>query len=209
MNDPVSVVFVTILTLYVGKLWVADFRRNVPLSEKEFPGTGKCSGKLVGVGILAGLLLLACETFGESLLGVSSEQSTIKFYSLAALLSAAFYEELIFRGYFVVNRFGRNASIGFAVLFSVIFAILHPFIWNFEIGENAAVYEIAKWGWTWDFSLKALFSTGMKFVFSLSLYFLRLGTFNKDGSLLPCIAAHGVFNLGVYLIKLFQGFVAF
>ncbi len=209
MNDPITVGFITIVTCYVARLWVMDFLRKGTNAQKEFPGTGNCSLLWILIGAQAGLFLLATETLGEKLLGVSDQQSTLKAYAILAILSAAFYEELVFRGYFVVEKYGRRPMVFFAVLLSALFALLHPFLWNVNVPEGVSFYAIHKLEWTFDFSVKAWFSTGMKFIFSIVFYWLRLNKRNKEQSLLPCFVGHATFNVGVFFIKLFQGYVTF
>ena len=112
-------------------------------------------------------------------------------------LAAAFVEELIFRGYVVVENRGRTALVAGIVGASLVFALLHPFLWEWKDGAL-----------TMHFGPKAWFSTGAIFAGSLWFYAVRFLPGNPTRSLVPCIAAHAAKNLGVFVIKYAQGFVS-
>ncbi|MGA2053040.1 MAG: CPBP family intramembrane glutamate endopeptidase, partial [Opitutales bacterium] len=79
--------------------------------------------------------------------------------------------------------------------FSLLFSLLHPFLWDWKSGL------------VFDFSLKAWWSPALVFASSLWFYTVRFYPLNPARSLLPCIAAHLAKNLGVFAIKLAQGHV--
>jgi len=79
---------------------------------------------------------------------------------------------------------------------SLLFALLHPFLWEWK-GD----------GLTAHFGGKAWFSTAAIFAGSLWFYTVRFFRLNPQRSLLPCIVAHATKNLGVLAIKYVQGFV--
>jgi membrane protease YdiL (CAAX protease family) len=115
-------------------------------------------------------------------------------------LSAAVVEEIIFRGFLVIQKRGRFLLWLGIVSASVIFALLHQHLWKWD------------GGWPWaggnlivEFNLKGCFSTAALFVGSLWFYAVRFARFNPQRSLLPCFAAHAAKNLGVIIIKLLQG----
>jgi membrane protease YdiL (CAAX protease family) len=103
-------------------------------------------------------------------------------------------EEIIFRGFLVIDKRGKFAvwaGVGGA---SVLFAALHPFLWDWVDGKL-----------TWTFTPKGWFSTAAIFAGSLWFYFVRFARFNPTRSLLPCFAAHAAKNLGVIGVKAVQG----
>lgn len=130
------------------------------------------------------------------MLGVSSEQSDMSILFGIYTLLAAFLEELIFRGYLVITEKGKAVLWLGIFAFSFLFAMVHPYIWNFD---NPYLLELTP---------KALLSTGIVFINSLWFYSMRFNPLNKKRSLLPCIAAHFASNLGVFLVKLIQGHVS-
>ncbi|MBA4138033.1 MAG: CPBP family intramembrane metalloprotease [Opitutus sp.] len=186
---------------YIAKLWRDDYRATaanggVP-PPRALPGTTPASRLAIIVAVLGALGLLALETVGEYALGIVEAQSRITvlfgFYTLAA----AFGEELIFRGFIVVPNRGRAALVASCVGASLVFAALHPFLWEWKDGTL-----------TWRFDAKAGLSFGMVFAASLWFYTVRFWKLNPTHSLLPCIAAHAAKNLGVFAIKYVQGFVS-
>jgi hypothetical protein len=80
---------------------------------------------------------------------------------------------------------------------SLLFGLLHPFLWEWN-----------DTGLTFHGGANAWFSTAVVFAFSLWLYAVRLFSLNPQRSLLPCFVAHATKNLGVLAIKYVQGFVA-
>ena len=105
-------------------------------------------------------------------------------------------EEVIFRGYLVIEHRGRAALWGGVVGASLLFALLHPSLWDLN-GSGLSLHAGAK---AW-FSSTALLAT------SLWLYTARFFGLNPQRSLLPCFVAHGTKNVGVIVIKYVQGFV--
>lgn len=181
-----------------GKWWLDDYRaarRGAP-RDRPLPGALPAEARANLVAIAGALGLLAAETAGEYALGISREQSRLTVLGGAYTLAAAFVEELIFRGYVVVENRGRRVLVAGIVAASAVFALLHPFFWSWEDGR------LALHGGT-----KAWFSTAAVFAGSLWFYTVRFFALNPRRSLVPCIAAHGAKNLGVFAIKLAQGFV--
>ena len=103
---------------------------------------------------------------------------------------------MIFRGYLVVEGRGRAALVGGVVGASLLFALLHPFLWQWQDGTLVL-----------QGSTKAWFSTGAVFAGSLWFYAVRFMPANPRHSLVPCIAAHLAKNVGVFVVKLLQGHV--
>ncbi len=197
------------LTVYVFYVWLGDFRRGQKgeFDARTFPGAVPCSPTAAGVAVVGALALLGLETGGEYGLGISGQQSNISVLFLLAMISAAFGEELVMRGFLVVTTRGKAVLIGSIFGFSVLFALMHPFLWDWKSPVDGQPKQLV-----FDFSLKAWWSTAMIFVFSLWLYAMRFPVrrpkLNPRNSLIPCIAAHLAKNLGVFVIKLAQGHVS-
>lgn len=117
--------------------------------------------------------------------------------ALYAVLAAPIVEELVFRGYVVVENHGRAARWLAAIAASGMFALLHPFLWSWQDGRLQA-----------EFTSKAVFSTAALFAASVWFYVVRFAAWNPARSLLPCFAAHAAKNAGVVGIKAATGFVS-
>lgn len=201
MNEsPFMVLLYVGVAAYVGYMYWGDYQSNQASEQPDprgMPGATPASLGLFVIGVIGALLILAAETGGEIALGIASEQSEMVWYFVFAILGAGIVEEIIFRGYLVVDNKGRAALIGSCVGFSLIFAIIHGHFWSNEEGEAFA----------WTFTTKAFFTTGILLVNSLWFYALRFGRWNKNRSLFPCMLAHAASNLGVFCVKWAQGFV--
>ena len=187
--------------------WLGDLqylRKNGTPRRGAFAGATPAPVGLCAVGAVAALLLLAVNSFAESACGVSAEQTKVAPWALLSWVGAAFVEELIFRGYLVVQNRGKVALVASIVLFSFVFAAGHPFLWNYEVSDGASLFA-----GTWSFNLSAqpLINTLAVFECSLLFYALRFVPQNAARSLLPCVCAHAAYNCGVFAIKLSQGFV--
>jgi membrane protease YdiL (CAAX protease family) len=191
--------FVAGLGLWVFRQWLGDLRsaRAGTPHPQSWPGAAPCSWTAILIAVAGSLILLGLETGGEYQLGISGQQKNISVLFLLAMVSAAFYEELIFRGFFVITGRGRAALVAGILGFSLLFALLHPFLWDWK----------SPGGLVFDFSLKAWWSTALVFASSLWFYSVRFFPLNPRHSLIPCIAAHLAKNLGVFAIKLAQGHV--
>jgi membrane protease YdiL (CAAX protease family) len=186
-------------TAYVGKLWLGDYSaaRHGQSQPQALPGAAPTNAAAISVAVLGALALLALETGGERALGLTEQQSHMPVLFGAYTFAAAFGEELIFRGFLVIEHRGRTALVGGIVGASLLFAALHPFFWQWRDGAPQT-----------DFGAKAWFSTAVVFASSLWFYTVRFWKLNPSRSLLPCIAAHLAKNLGVFAIKYVQGFVS-
>ena len=201
MNEsPFMVLLYVGVAAYVGYMYWGDYQSNQASEQPDpqgMPGATSASLGLFVIGVIGALLILAAETSGEIALGIAAEQSEMVWYFVFAILGAGIVEEIIFRGYLVVDNKGRAALIGSCVGFSLIFAIIHGHFWSNEEGEAFA----------WTFTTKAFFTTGILLANSLWFYALRFGRWNKNRSLFPCMLAHAASNLGVFCVKWAQGFV--
>lgn len=184
---------------YVGYLYWTDTRAALTgqPNPRALPGAVPAGWLLILTGLTGGFILLGLETLGEVMLGIAGEQSEIVWYLLFAIVAAGIVEEVIFRGYLVVENRGRAALIASCVGFSLIFAVIHPHLWSLDEG------------FAWNFTTKAFFSTAILFLNSLWFYALRFGPWNTNRSILPCMIAHAASNLGVFAVKFAQGYVIF
>jgi membrane protease YdiL (CAAX protease family) len=132
-------------------------------------------------------------------LGIAAEQSEMVWYFVFASLGAGVVEEVVFRGFLVVEHKGRAALIASCVGFSLLFALIHGHFWSNEAGQAFA----------WTFTTKAFFTTGILFANSLWFYALRFAPWNSNRSLFPCMLAHAASNFGVFAVKWAQGFILF
>lgn len=199
MNEsPVMILLLTGVGLYVAKLWWEDYQTHQrgEVMRGALPGARPTTRAAIIIAVIGTLLLLAAETYGEIVLGLDDEQSEMTVLFGIYTLVAAFIEEVIFRGFLVIDDRGKIVRWIGIVGASVIFAAVHPFLWQWEDGV-----------WTWSFTAKGWFSTTAIFVGSLWFYFVRFMPSNPQHSLLPCFAAHATKNLGVFGIKAAQGFV--
>jgi hypothetical protein len=199
MKDPWLLLGLTGAGLYVAKLWWGDrqaAKRGAPAAG-AFPGATEASGKAIGIAVAGALVIVALETAGERALGLDAEQSTMTWlFAAYAVLAAPVIEELIFRGWLVVERHGRAVMWAGALGASAVFAALHPFLWRWE----DAGFELT-------LTAKGWFSTAAVLAASLWFYAARLGPWNPTRSLLPCFAAHAAKNLGVVAVKAATGFM--
>ena len=200
MNDnPALIILMILFGLYVLNLWKQDLQaeRTGTPNRGALPGATPTTLKACMIASLGAVIILLLETWGEIRLGLSDEQSTITVLFGLYSLVAAFIEELIFRGFIVVNNRGPWLRWAGVLGASIIFAALHPFLWQWDDD-----------GFAWTLTAKGWFSTSAVFVSSLWFYTVRFASFNKRQSLLPCVVAHATKNLGVFAIKTVQGFVS-
>ncbi len=182
-----------VAALVVLYLWRSDWKNG---RTNGFPGASGAPLRVLMIAGLGGVLLTLLETAGEYALGLSAEQSELAAFALVPLLAAAVIEEVVFRGYLVVENRGRVWLWGSVVVFSLIFAVIHPYIWSWEDGHLSI-----------EWTTKGLFSTFFIFVSSLWFYAVRFAFGNHSRSLLPCFIAHGAANFSVWAVKGFQGFL--
>lgn len=190
--------------LYV---WITDFiyyQKHGVNRSNAFEGATPAPHRLVRIAALSAIALLCFHVWTESSLELADNQTAVTPWALLAWISSAFIEELIFRGYLVVQNKGRVVLILSIVFFSVLFAAAHPFLWDYTVPEGANFLH-GVWSFTPD--LHSTISTLAIFECSLLFYALRFIPMNKERSLLPCMVAHLTYNLGVFTVKLLQGFI--
>jgi len=205
--NPVGVIIFSIVAIWLARMWILDARERPKCG--GLPGATRCPWLAIGIAVAGTLVLLALETWGEIQLGISAEQKKITWLALPMFVAAAFTEEVIFRGYLVVERRGRVALVASAIAFSLIFALLHDHLWQFEMpaDRSAGTISSAIDGFSLNLSVKGFFSTGFIFVGSLWFYFVRFFKWNPHASLAAPVIAHLVKNLAVFAIKFAQGYV--
>ncbi len=199
MTHPAVVLLALVAGIYLARLWLQDRARDRSgqPSPQALPGATPAPPKLVAIAIGGSAVLLAIETVGEHLLGVASQQSTMTWLAAAYSITAApIIEETMFRGWLVVEDRGRRMMWFAAIGASVVFALLHPFLWRWDDAGFALTLSVKGW-----------FSAAIVFATSLWLYALRLGGWNPRRSLLPCFAGHAAKNLGVVAVKAAAGFM--
>ena len=188
-----------LLVGYVFQLWLSDLKaaKAGKSSQGSLPGALPSSINLILIGVAGALLLVAGETVGESMLAISSEQSSMTVLFALVTIAAGFGEELIFRGYLIIQNRGRATLWAGIFGFSALFALIHPYLWEWEDGSLSL-----------QLNTKAWFSTAVVFLNSLWFYYLRINAANPNRSLWPCIAAHAASNAAVFFVKLAQGHVS-
>lgn len=200
MNNPVLLLVLTGMSLYIAKLWREDARTVAAgqLIRGGLPGAAPASRRAIVIAVGGAFILLAAETYGEFALGIADEQTRMTWlFAAYSIIGAPIIEELLFRGWMVVQHRGRGALWLSAVGASAIFALLHPFLWAWDDE-----------GFRFTSGLKGAFSTAMLFLGSVWFYACRFAPWNPQRSLLPCFAAHAAKNAGVVAVKAAGGFMA-
>ena len=200
MNEnPLIILLYVGVAAYVGRIYWGDYKavKSGEANGGAMPGAVAAPLSAFMIGSLGALLLLGVETGGEIALGLVDEQSEMVWFFVFAAIAAGVVEEVIFRGYLVIDNKGRSLLIASAVGFSLIFAIIHGHFWSREDGFE------------WILTGKASFSTAILFANSLWFYAVRFGPWNPKRSLFPCMLAHAASNFGVFFFKCAQGYVIF
>ncbi len=199
MNHPLLLALLTAAGLYVAKLWRDDARAALtPRPQpRPLPGATPAPPRAIVIAVIGALVLVAAETAGEYALGIAGDQSKMTWlFALYSVTAAAVIEELIFRGWLVVENRGRAAQWAGIFGASLLFAALHPFLWQWDDA-----------GFAWTFTAKGWFSAGIVFLTSLWLYVVRFAPWNPQHSLLPCFVGHAAKNLAVVAVKAATGFM--
>jgi uncharacterized protein len=198
-KDPLLLLILIGASLWIARSWVSDYRAALAgkPNDRALPGATPASASAVVIASLGALFILAAETAGEHVLGLSAEQSHITvLFGLYSIFGAPVIEEVLFRGYLVIVNRGRTVLWAGVVGVSLLFALLHPFLW--EWGDKGLIAHLGA---------KAWFSTAVVFTVSVWFYTVRFFGLNPQRSLLPCFVAHATKNAGVFAIKFVQGFV--
>ena len=107
---PLLLLIMTAAGLYCGKLWLDDRRaaRSDTAKAGALPGATEAPRRAVVIAVAGALVILAAETGGELALGLAAEQSRMTWlFALYSVAAAPVIEELIFRGWIVVENRGR------------------------------------------------------------------------------------------------------
>lgn len=198
-ENPIMILAYLGIAGYVLNMYLGDYKaaRSGNDAGNPMPGATAFGWEVSLVGVIGSLILLGAETGGEIALDVVAEQSEMVWYALFAILAAGVVEEIIFRGFLVIDKKGKAALIASCVGFSLGFAVIHAHLWSMEDGFE------------WTFTAKAWFSTAILFANSLWWYAVRFGPWNPTNSIFPCMIAHAASNFGVFCVKLAQGYVIF
>ena len=199
VDHPLLLLVLTFAGIVIARLWREDLRaaRQGTPRPNAFPGATPAPVRAIAIAVLGALVILGLETWGENALGLSQQQSRMTWlFAAYSIVSAPIIEELVFRGWLVVDSHGRVVTWAAAIATSLVFAALHPYLWRWDDA-----------GFALTLNGKGCFSTGIVFVTSLWLYAARLARWNPGSSLLPCFAAHAAKNAGVVAIKAATGFV--
>jgi hypothetical protein len=199
MNHPVLLLCLLGGAIHLARLWVQDERaaRAGQPNPGGFPGATRAGFRAVAIGAVGALILVAVETLGEHALGIADEQSRITWlFAAYSIVGASVIEELIFRGWLVLDGRGKGVLWGGVIAASAGFALLHPFLWRWDDS-----------GFALTLTPKGAFSTALAFATSLWFYAVRFGPWNPTRSLLPCVAAHAAKNAAVVAVKASGGFV--
>lgn len=198
-ENPIMILLYVGIAAYVLNMYRGDYKAETSGSPNSGAMPGATPFGLVAalIGVAGSMLILAAEVGGEIALGISEEQSEVVWYLLVTWLCAGVVEEVIFRGFLVVDKKGTGALVASCVGFSLLFALIHPHLWSTEDGFELTL------------SAKGFFTTGLLFANSLWWYAVRFGPWNPQRSIFPCMIAHAFSNLGVFLVKLSQGYVIF
>lgn len=197
-DNPLLLLLLGAAGIYFGKLWLDDMRaaRAGRPNPRALPGATPARRSALWIASTGALALLAIETAGEHTLGIATEQSTMTWLFALYTLTAAIIEEIIFRGYLVIENRGTATRWAGILTASVVFALVHPFLWKWD-----------DTGFALTFGVKGAFSTAIVFATSVWLYLVRFARWNPTHSLLPCIVAHAAKNAGVIVIKASSGFM--
>ncbi len=210
-ENPIMILLYVGIAAYVANMYWGDYKSGRAADPEAacLPGATGTSVKAILIAVIGALLLLAVETGGEIALGVVDEQSEMVWYFVFAIVAAGIVEEVIFRGYLVVDKRGRAALVASCVGFSLIFALIHFHVVSLEYPEDVAWWQFWQVELEWTLTDKALFTTAILFANSLWFYACRFGPWNETRSIFPCMIAHAASNLGVFFVKWAQGYVIF
>ncbi|PXA05633.1 CPBP family intramembrane metalloprotease [Coraliomargarita sinensis] len=210
-ENPIMILLYVGIAAYVGNMYWGDYKaqKDGEVNESAMPGAFRASVPAFLIATIGALLILAVETGGEIALGVASEQSEMVWYFVFAIVAAGIVEEVIFRGFLVVDKKGTAALVASCVGFSLLFAVIHFHLFSLEFPDEVPWWQFWSAEVEWTLTSKAWFTTSILFANSLWFYACRFGPWNRTRSIFPCMLAHAASNLGVFVVKLAQGYVIF
>jgi len=199
--NPFNTILALVAAALIMKFWISDYKawkKGTPF-ERALPGATDAPMKLIVLSALVSAGIVLVETAGEYAMGVTKEQSTMPVYYLVAIVCAGIIEEVLFRGYCVIQSKGKKALYASIVFFSIVFALIHGHLLAKSPDGNGFQLVLAPAPLWWTFIL---------IVNSLWWYAVRFMPQNKNRSLLPCFAGHIAGNVTVFVVKLAQGYVS-
>jgi membrane protease YdiL (CAAX protease family) len=202
-DSPLIILILFAGAAYLFKIWRDDllaWKGGQP-NERGIPGATSAPAIALWIGAIGAVVLVLVETGGEIALGVSSEQTDITAIFLLAMVGAGILEEVLFRGYLVIQNKGRAILVASVVGFSLLFALAH-YQYYTEIPEEGSWRDLV-----FVIDSKSLWSLLLLFLNSLWFYSVRFFKWNPYQSLLPCFVAHISSNVAVFAVKLIQGHV--
>lgn len=210
-ENPIMILLYVGIAAYVGNMYWGDYRaqRDGQPNAGAMPGAFGTSLAAMVIAVIGALLILAVETWGEIALGVVSEQSEMVWYFVFAIVAAGIVEEVIFRGYLVIDSKGKTVLFASCVCFSLIFALIHFHLFSLEYPDAIPWWQFWQAQIEWTLTSKGWFTTVILCANSLWFYACRFGPWNRTHSIFPCMLAHAASNLGVFFVKLAQGYVIF
>ena len=107
MNEnPLMILLYVGVAAYVGQIYWSDYKaaKSCKANAGAMPGAVAAPLGAFAIGTLGALLLLGVETSGEIALGVVDEQSEMVWFFVFAIIAAGVVEEVIFRGYLVIDK---------------------------------------------------------------------------------------------------------
>lgn len=210
-ENPIMILLYVGIAVYVGNMYWGDYKSGRALDPEAgaMPGATGTSVLAVLIAVIGALVILAVETGGEIALGVVAEQSEMVWYFVFAIVAAGIVEEVIFRGYLVIDKKGRALLVASCVGFSLLFALIHFHLFSLDFPDEASWWQIWSAEVEWTLTAKGWFSTSILLANSLWFYACRFGPWNRSRSLFPCMIAHAASNFGVFVVKWVQGYVIF
>ena len=148
-EDPLIILIYCAIAIYIANIYRADIKAFVAgePNVKALPGAKPTNGLLIFASVLGALVLLGNAVVGEYALGIVEAQSEMVWFFVFASISAGVIEEVVFRGYLVVQNRGRNALVLSCLGFSLVFALVHGYLWSMEDG------------FAWNFTVQGIFNT--------------------------------------------------
>jgi membrane protease YdiL (CAAX protease family) len=210
-ENPVMILLYLGIAAYVGHIYWTDYKsgRAEDPEAGAMPGATGTTLSAILIAVAGALVILGIETGGEIALGVAAEQSEMVWYFVFAIVAAGIVEEVIFRGYLVIDKRGAALLAASCVGFSLLFALIHFHLFSFEYPDEVPRWQFWAAEVEWTLTSKGWFTTVILFANSLWFYLCRFGPWNKTRSIFPCMIAHAASNFGVFVVKLVQGFVIF
>jgi membrane protease YdiL (CAAX protease family) len=199
-DSPILGFLLLAAAIWASKTWWQDYSQGLcgKPAPGALPGATQFTVKALWIASVGAVLLVIAETLLEKTTGQDTSQSLLPAWFIAPMVAAAVLEEIIFRGYLPIQGKGKATLYGSCVTLSILFALAHPYLWQWESGILQFHFH----------SGKAFLTTGFLFIKSLWFYAARFAPFNPKRSLLPCVAAHLAANLTVFITKAVQGYIA-